>query len=147
MGRRLRWSIGTALGVGVLGILSACQTQHPSREIGSGGVVRAAEVTYAAYGRAIRAQKEQPSTEIPERYWADGIKALKPIRVYEHRVNVVVVQRESKNLEEGKYIYIPVSSYLPMSGDDGFTFEPNPKTGNIYDLGTGVFNYKRTKEN
>ena len=78
-------------------------------------------------------------------YWADGIKALNPIKVYTHRINLVVVQRIGDGIEEGKYIYIPISSYLPKTGDDGFTFSPEPMNGNIYTLGNGVFDFKRTR--
>ena len=58
-----------------------------------------------------------PSTEtgIAPECWTDPIKALHPIRVYTHRVNVVVVQRVHEGIEEGKYIYISISSYLPRS--------------------------------
>lgn len=63
-----------------------------------------------------------PSPEVPRTYWAREIKALRPLRVYLHGVNVVVVQRESDGVEEGKYIVTIISSYAPQSGDDGFTF-------------------------
>jgi hypothetical protein len=93
--------------------------------------------TQVAYVRAINAGTEKRGEEIPPACWADGIKALHPIKVYFHRVNIVVVQRISDGTEEGKYIYIPVSSYLPRSGDDGFTFTPDPTDGHT------VFDFKR----
>src|SRR4030042_7069907 len=99
--------------------------------------------TYVSHGRAIRAGTENPSDEIPPAYWADRIKALNPVKVYIHRVNIVVVQ-SSNGIERGKYIYIPISSYLPQSGDDGFQFTPNPLTGNTYSLGSVVFDFQRT---
>jgi hypothetical protein len=102
-----------------------------------------AHETYAAYGRAIRAGSIKSSDEIPEAYWADRIRALNPIKVYTHRVNIVVVQRVRDGTEEGKYIYIPISSYLPETGDDSFVFSPNPMTGDTYTLGNGVFDFKR----
>lgn len=104
-----------------------------------------AHKTYAAHVRAINAGTEKLSTGIPPTYWADRIKALNPIKVYTHRVNIVVVQRSSDGTEEGKYIYIPVSSCLPQTGDDGFVFSPNPKSGGTYTLGNGVFDFKRTR--
>ena len=104
-----------------------------------------AQATYAAYVQAINAGTETLTTEIPSTYWADRIKALNPIKVYTHRINIVVVQRISDGTEEGKYIYIPISSYLPQTGDDGFTFSPDPKSGDIYTLGNGVFDFKRTR--
>ena len=81
---------------------------------------------------------------IPPECWAEDIKALHPIKVYTHRVNVVVVQRVHEGIEEGKYIYIPISSYLPQPGDDGFEFTPNPLRNHRYYLGEGVFDFKRT---
>ena len=104
-----------------------------------------AEDTYAAYTKAIRAGTGRPSDEIPAAYWTEGIKRLKPLKVYTHQVNVVVVQHVTENTEEGKYIYIPISSYLPLSGDDGFVFSPNPNSGNTYTLGNGVFDFKRMR--
>jgi len=47
--------------------------------------------------------------------------------------------------EEGKYINIPVSSYFPHTGEDGFVFSPNPRSGDTYTLGSGVFDFKRTR--
>jgi hypothetical protein len=81
---------------------------------------------------------------IPPECWADPIKALHPVKVYTHRVNVVVVQGVHDGIEEGKYIYISISSYLPLTGDDGFEFMPNPLNGSVYHLGDGVFDFKRT---
>ena len=92
----------------------------------------AAHQTYASHVRAINAGETDPSDTIPAVYWAERIKQLKPLRVYKHRVNIVVVQEESESVEKGKYIYIPVSSYFPMTGDDGFVFKPNPKKGKVY---------------
>jgi len=107
-------------------------------------IVEAAHATYAAYVRAIQGGTRDPTNEIDSKYWADGIKALKPIKVYMHMINIVVVQSISDGVEEGKYIHIPVSSYLPMTGDDGFVFTPEPLSSSSYNLGNGVFDFKRT---
>jgi hypothetical protein len=58
---------------------------------------------------------------------------------------MVVVQRIHDVIEKGKYIYIPISSYLPNSGDDGFEFAPNPLQGNVYHVHE-VLDFKRTKD-
>ena len=100
--------------------------------------------TYVAYVRATKAGTARAGSEIPPAYWADRIKALHPIKVYIHRANIVVVQGTSGGREEGKYIHIPFSSYLPQTGDDGFVFSPNPSGGKTYTLGNGVFDFKRT---
>lgn len=87
---------------------------------------------YGAYVRA-NAGTEKWSDEIPPTYWADRIKALHPLRVYTHRANIVVVQKIVGDIEEGKYITIIISSYIPQTGDDGFEFIPNPRT-EVYDF-------------
>ena len=107
-------------------------------------IVEAAHATYAVYVHAMQGVTHGPTKEIDSKYWADGIKALKPIKVYVHMVNIVVVQRIRDGSEEGKYVCIPVSSYLPMTGDDGFVFTPEPLSGSSYNLSNGVFDFKRT---
>ena len=129
--------------------LSGCQTKPDVENtvLSTSQLAEAAEQTAAVYGRAIHKGESSSSTEIPERYWARAIRELKPIKVYTHMVNIVVVQKVRDNVEEGKYIYIPISSYLPMDGTDGFTYQPNPLKGNEYHLGDGVFDYQRTINN
>ncbi|MBW8042245.1 MAG: hypothetical protein FVQ85_19905 [Planctomycetes bacterium] len=124
--------------------LTACQKK--SNVENTTTLMNAAQQTYANRVRAINAGKENSSSnEIHERYWAPAIRELKPIKVYTHRVNIVVVQKVRDNVEEGKYINIIISSYLPMDGVDGFTFQPNPQKGNQYHH--GIFDYQRTINN
>jgi len=103
-----------------------------------------AEKTYVNFNRAWQAGTETQVDQIPSKYWTDAIKSLKPIRVYLHRVNLVVVQREQDGTEEGKYFQLTISSYLPMNGVDGFVYTPNPQRGSLYSTGNGVFDFKRT---
>jgi len=131
-------------------VLSGCQPKSgvDKTPLSQNDLVEAAHLTYASRVRAMRGSgAEDPTHDIPSQNWAEGIKKLKPIKVYTHRVNIVVVQKIRDNVEEGKYIYIPVSSYLPMDGIDGFTYKPNPLKGNQYHLGDGVFDYQRTIKN
>jgi len=131
-------------------VLSGCQTKSGIEKtfLSTSTLAEAAHQTYASRVRAINEGKDNSSsTEIPERYWAQAIRDLKPIKVYTHRVNIVVVQKIRDNVEEGKYIYIPISSYLPMDGVDGFAYKPNPRKGNQYHLEDGVFDYQRTIKN
>ena len=107
-------------------------------------LVRDAWQTHADYTKAVNAGTEKPGTDIPSAYWAKHIKALQPLTVYTHRANIVVVQHVADGTEQGKYILIPISSFLPQSGDDGFQFTPNPRTGDTYSLGSGIFDFKRT---
>ena len=139
----MRTTFGLVINLVLIFVLSSCQTK--SRVEKTTTLMDAAHQTFASRVRAINEGKENSSsTEIPERYWAQAIRELKPIKVYTHRVNIVVVQKVRDNVEEGKYINIPVSSYLPMDGVDGFTFQPNPLKGNQYHLGDGIFDYQRT---
>jgi hypothetical protein len=110
----------------------------------------AARKTYATYGTAIvDGKEERPAAgnlDIPSKYWMEPIKALRPVRVYTHHYNIVVVQKVSDDVEEGKYIMNPISSYLPQSGDDGFVFSPNPKTSTGLTFpADGVLEFKRTR--
>ncbi|MCP4262535.1 MAG: hypothetical protein GY774_34285 [Planctomycetes bacterium] len=117
--------------------------ESSSLSLFSDDLVGAAEATYVARLRAVKGGIPDLTNEIYSTYWADGIKALNPIKVYTHRINIVVVQRISDGTEEGKYIVIPISSYLPMTGDDGFVFNPEPLNGNTYNM-SWVFDFKRT---
>jgi hypothetical protein len=121
---------------------SGCRsTLEPTAPSNSDELVRDATETYAAF---VNAGTQESGADIPPAHWAERIRALQPLKVYTHRVNIVVVQRVTDGIEEGKYIYIPISSYLPEQGDDGFEFTPNPRTGNTYTLGDGIFEFVRT---
>ena len=135
---------GFALAILSLGCSYRSNSQVGTQSLFPDDVTGDAEKTYAAYVRAVNAGTEKRDTDIPPAYWAERIKALHPLKVYTHRVNIVVVQKTSRNVEEGKYIHIGVSSYLPDTGDDGFVFTPNPRTGDKYNLGNGIFYFKRT---
>ena len=128
---RFHLLVGVELVLGCLFVIQGCEGKAAE---GKGDfttdTVGAAYKTYVEYVRAVNAGKGKLSEDIPEQYWADGIKALKPVKVYQHRANIVAVQEASGEMERGKYIYIPVSSYIPHSGDDGFTF--TEQTDSVY---------------
>ena len=130
----------------MLSATCGCQPNEApeSPSLSADDLVEAAYATWLARRDATRGGTRDPTNELYPTYWTDGIKALSPIKVYTHRINVVVVQRISGGTEEGKYIVIPISSYMPMTGDDGFVFSPEPLSGNTYSLGDGVFDFKRT---
>jgi len=127
---------GVALLLGVLLLLWRFSRQSALSE--------AADRTHAGYFNAVKAGTEKmpangDECEIPPKYWADRIKALHPIRVYTHRGNVVVAQRITGNIEEGKYKCFLMSSYIPRTGDDGFIFTSPPLRGH------GPLNFKRSR--
>jgi hypothetical protein len=147
---RIRFTMPAA--VLLLSMLAAGQADksRPEPTLSPDNLRNAAHQTYANYNRAFQAGEEKvqeglAEVEIPSKYWDDPIKALKPLRVYIHRINIVVVQRIQNGIEEGKYILIPVSSYLPHNGVDGFDFTPNPQRGNLYYSGDGVLEFRRTR--
>lgn len=145
----MRAKLISILGVflAVLCCICGCQSkgQPTAASLYPNELVRDAWKTHAAYIKAINAGIEKPGTDIPSVYWAKRIKALQPLYVYTHMANIVVVQHVADGTEQGKYIWIPISSFLPQSGDDGFQFTPNPRSGDTYDLGSGVFDFKRTR--
>lgn len=118
----------------------SASSPSPVASLYDGRLQEAAGQTYSNYMRdSVSDRNPQPSDEIPAGYWADAIKALMPIRVYKHRANIVVVQRVSNGVEEGKYIYNPISSYMPMTEEvDGFTFLTDPDDPRVY-------NFKRVR--
>jgi hypothetical protein len=144
-----------AFGILVLGVMlllsafSEARTSNIPSMAGlpSDPLVLAAMETYSNWirGAEENTQEEDGTFNIPSKHWAEDIKALKPVKVYTHRVNMVVVQWIKDNVEEGKYICIPISSYLPHSGPDGFEFTPNPLQGNLYQL-REVLDFKRNRK-
>ncbi len=125
---------------GCLPVISGCQKKPGSEDVSHipENLSTAALRTHAQYIKAVNSGQQERSNEIPEKYWTDEIKRLKPIRVYNHRSNIVVVQKASANIQEGLYICIMISSYAPRSGDDGFTFT---------EVGNSVYDFKRVIEN
>jgi hypothetical protein len=82
----------------------------------------AAMRTHKRYRDAVDAGKLAPTAPIPQAMWDPAIEALRPIRVYTHRLNPVIVLNESGGGEEGIYLTNPISSYAPVDKDDGFEF-------------------------
>jgi hypothetical protein len=96
-----------------------CRPDDLVRKFGATTLVNDATWTLR---RSVSPDKEAP-TEIPKIWWVGSIQKLRPVRVYNHRFNLVVVLESSEHTEKGLYIGAVQSSYVPMNGDDGFTFE------------------------
>ncbi|HUU20311.1 MAG TPA: hypothetical protein VMW72_24395 [Sedimentisphaerales bacterium] len=133
---RLHLVVGLVCLFGCLFVVFGCQKKPGGGDAGPlpDNLATAALQTHIQYIKAVNSGAQKPSDEIAKKYWTDEIKRLKPIRLYRHRGNIVVVQRASTNWEEGLYISIMISSYAPQSGDDGFTFS---------DIGNSVYDFKR----
>ncbi len=148
----MRFALCAVVLVAVLaGAWGCCsKSQDMDRSLCGNDLSAAASKTHSNFVNATlkqdRVECNENNIEIPSEFWAKEIQALKPIKVYMHRVNIVVVQKVKDGTEEGTYIYIPVSSYLPMSGDDGFEFSPVPERDGKYCLGNGVFDFKRMRK-
>ena len=125
---------------GLLFVITGCQKKSDSKDVSSSpdNLSVAALQTHAQYIKAVNSGQQTRSEEIPQKYWTDEIKKLNPVKIYLHRINVVVVQKETDNKQEGLYINIMISSYIPQSGDDGFTFT---------DIGNSVYKFERVIEN
>jgi hypothetical protein len=125
---------------GLLFIIPGCQKKPESGDVSyiPENLAIAALQTHARYIKAVNSGQQEPSDEISRQYWTDEIKRLNPIKVYMHRINLVVVQKETAHKQAGLYIILMISSYAPQSGDDGFTFT---------EIGNSVYNFKRVIEN
>ena len=129
----------------LLVFLSSCmQEQHadPGSTFHK-GLQRDAWRTLASYDAALLKHRERLQRDVPPAYWDKGIQHLNPLKVCTHRGNLVVVQRVTDGMEQGKYIDLPVAPFHPKSAwfshkhaVDGFVFRPA--------VGAGVFNYSRT---
>ena len=66
---------------------------------------------------------EKGEYEIPPDFWPAAIKELKPVKVYDHRLNIVIVMSIRDGMEEGIYIHNVIPSYAPIGiYTDGFQF-------------------------
>ena len=70
---------------------------------------------------------KQADGSIPQQYWGAPLRALKPLRVYDDRVNFAVVTAQHGDKERGVYFYRSVSSYAPVDAP-GRKFKWNKKT-------------------
>ena len=103
--------------VGCLFVAFGCKKKPGGGDAGiiPDNLATAALQTHIQYIKAVNSDAQEPSDEISEQYWSDEIKRLKPIKVYRHRSNIVVVQKASVNIQEGKYISIMISSYASQT--------------------------------
>jgi len=130
------WIVRLGCLFGCLAVIAGCE-RKPGAGEDFGLPARlgtAALQTHARYIKAVNAGMQARSDEISPEYWAEEIKTLRPIKVYQHRCNMVVVQNASPGREEGTYISTLISSYAPRSGEDGFTFT---------EVGTSVYDFTR----
>ena len=115
------WLVAAALALGFAGAVQPADPEPPASvvtRVGAAWLVRDAWQTQARHVKAARSSEG----DVPPELWGDALKELKPLRVYCHRVNVVAVLRADGQTEEGLYICIPISSFIPTAGTDGFEY-------------------------
>jgi hypothetical protein len=94
-----------------------------------------------AFGKHVKGErKKEAPDEIVAANWGEAITKLKPIRVRNDRVNLAIVLSEKDGMEEGLYVSIPISSYLPRIGDR-FTYIERLSTKEDKSFGT-IYHYK-----
>ena len=74
-------------------------------------LVAAANKTFQQHVKGQR-KKEAPD-DIDKAHWGNAIAKLKPIRVRDDSVNIAIVLAEKDGGEEGLYVSLPISSYMP----------------------------------
>jgi hypothetical protein len=123
--------VPVVLGAFVLLLCGCMQGIAPPGALYHQGLQRDAWQTEESYDQALLSHTEKTRDEIPPAYWAPSIQRLRPLRVYTHRSNLVVVQRqEASGQEHGHYIHLSTSPYTPPRswlfphGVDGFRFFP-----------------------
>ncbi len=110
--------------VAIAAMLVACSLKQ-----GRNTVVDSKAIREAACSSIVNWKDANVATED----WPEAIRALRPLRVYYDRANVAIALSREHGVEQGLYIYVPVSSYLPCDGD-GWRFEP---------VGEDVWRYTR----
>ena len=104
---------------------------NPSPQRSNNGIAMAAlqsdkncQIGLIAEGKWPPVGYEYGEYEIPPKYWTDAIKELKPVKVYDHLLNVAIVLSIRDGAEEGIYIGNVISSYAPIGTAlvNGFEF-------------------------
>jgi hypothetical protein len=74
-------------------------------------------------------QQERKGTEIEKEFWGEAIARLKPLRVRDDRVNVIIILKEDETTEECLYVSNPISSYAPGTDKRFLLFEKLTQPG------------------
>jgi hypothetical protein len=74
-------------------------------------IVAAANNAYKLHVKGPR--KNVAPDGIDKDHWGDAIARLKPVRVRNDNVNIAIVLAEKDGVEEGLYVSLPISSYIP----------------------------------
>jgi hypothetical protein len=120
-----RWSV-IILGTALIYCIAINGRAFVSEKYTMDEIAAAALMASSLYNPTRAEYENEPEYEIPSRCWNDIIRSLKPVKVYNHRLNVVIAISIKNGIEEGIYIFNVVSSYRPLRYDEevenGFTF-------------------------
>ncbi len=122
----IRFLIGSILIVSLL--VCGCSAEQPSTQE-HGEHLQDEGLASAAMDTVVRFNKSRPATlsaDIPREFWGAEIEGLNPLKVYWHKNNVAIVLRDFTSEVDGIYVYVPISSYLPMGDTIQLTFGQEP---------------------
>jgi hypothetical protein len=68
--------------------------------------------------------------------WPKPIQRLRPIAVYSHLANVVIVLSRDAHVERGYYVILAISSFIPMKNNSEWSWKR---------IGDNVYEYVRTR--
>jgi hypothetical protein len=128
------WFVAAILALVPAGAALGAEPETPASAVTRVGAALLVQHAWQTQARQVRAMQTSAG-EIPRELWGEALKELKPLRVYLHHVNVVAVLRAEGQTEEGIYICLPISSYVPTAGTDGFEYAR---------LAPDVFTYRRS---
>jgi hypothetical protein len=110
-------------------LATACSVEKtPEKAVLDLGFIGAAMETVVQYNHS-SVKGTIPYDEIPKEFWAPEIEALNALKVYWHNNNLAIVLPGSGDEAHGIYVYVPISSYMPMGdiieltfGQESYTF-------------------------
>jgi hypothetical protein len=133
----LKWTMGLGE-VLLICIVAFCQTV-PYSQRSFNEIAQAALQSDKDYQTAFAAEGKKPvgwehgEYEIPPKYWTEALKELRPVKVYDHKLNVAIVLSIREGVEEGIFVFNVVSSWGPIGEDtDGFQFIRKPEERIVY---------------
>ena len=102
-------------------LISCSSPEKPEQTYDYDLLIKAASMTSMNFNESGMSISSGSFVKVPNEYWAKEIKEENPIRVYSHNNNIALVLDDNESIEEGLYIYVAFSSYIPQS-DDNITY-------------------------
>lgn len=99
-------------------LISCTNPKKPEEKRDYGPLIEAAFETSLNFNSSGIGRPSGVFVEVPKDFWAQEIKDENPIRVYAHNNNIALVLVETERTEQGLYIYVVFSSYIPQNDDE-----------------------------